>query len=108
VVPKKAGTPLDEVRGTAGSRLKPRCLLAIGPYHEIMKRKTFSEEIRDAIRRSGRNCNDLANAMNADRTSLYRFTTDKKKGISTKVLDRLAEVLDLHVVMGPERKSAGK
>jgi hypothetical protein len=73
-----------------------------------MKRRSFSEEIRDAIRRSGRNCNDLSNAMNADRTSLYRFMSDKKKGISTKVLDRLAEVLDLHVVVGSEKVSAGK
>jgi hypothetical protein len=88
-----------------GSRLKTRCLLAIGPYHEIMKRKSFSEEIRDAVRRSGRNNSNLSNAMNTNRSMRYRFM-NYETGISTKVLDRLAEVLDFHVVVGSARKSA--
>jgi hypothetical protein len=68
-----------------------------------MKRKSFSEEIRDAIRRSGRNNNNLSNAIKTNRSLLYRFM-NYEKGLSTKTLDRLAEVLDLHVVTGPERK----
>jgi hypothetical protein len=72
-----------------------------------MKRKPFSEEIRDAVRRSGRNNNNLSNAMNTGRNVLHRFM-NYERGMSTKVLDRLAEVLDLHVADGSETESAGK
>jgi hypothetical protein len=72
-----------------------------------MKRKPFSEEIRDVVRRSGRTCNNLSNAMNTDRSVLTRFMNNGT-GMSTKVLDRLAELLDLHVVVGSKRDSAGK
>jgi ribosome-binding protein aMBF1 (putative translation factor) len=72
-----------------------------------MKRKPFSEEIRDAVRRSGRNNSNLSNAMNTQRSVLYRFMK-YEAGMSTKVLDRLAEVLDLHVVVGSNRARAGK
>jgi hypothetical protein len=57
-----------------------------------MKRKSFAEEIRDAIRRSGRNCSDLSNAMNTNRSMLYRFM-NYETGISTKVLDRFRRFL---------------
>lgn len=68
-----------------------------------MARKPFSEEIRDAIKRSGRTNYDLAREMNVVPSTLWRFTQGHC-GISTEKLDKLAEVLDLHVVAGSKRK----
>ena len=83
------------------------CFLSISTYPESMKRRSFSEQIRDAVRRSGRNNNDLSNAMNTVPTVLHRFMKNGR-GVTTTVLDRLAEVLDLHVVVGSKRKGGGK
>ena len=64
-----------------------------------MERKSFSDEIRDAVRRCGRSNYDLADDMNVARSILSRFVHGQG-GISTEKLDKLAEVLDLHVVVG--------
>jgi transcriptional regulator with XRE-family HTH domain len=69
-----------------------------------MARKLFSEEIRDAIRRCRRTNYDLAREMNVAPSTLWRFTQGQC-GISTEKLDKLAEVLDLHVVTGSTRKA---
>ena len=68
-----------------------------------MTRKLFSEEIRDAIRRCGRSNYDLAREMNVAPSTLWRFAQGQC-GISTEKLDKLAEVLDLHVAVGSKRK----
>jgi len=68
-----------------------------------MARKPLSEEIRDAIRRSGRSNYDMAREMNVAPSTLWRFAQGQC-GISTEKLDKLAEALDLHVVVGSKRK----
>jgi hypothetical protein len=45
--------------------------------------------------------------MNTDRSVLSRFM-NSGSGMSSKVLDRLAEVLDLHLVVGSKNGSAAK
>jgi transcriptional regulator with XRE-family HTH domain len=66
-----------------------------------MRRKPFSEEIRDAVRQSGRTNYDIAKAMNIAPSTLWRFVHGQC-GMSIEKLDRLAEALDLHVAVGTE------
>jgi transcriptional regulator with XRE-family HTH domain len=66
-----------------------------------MRRKPFSDEIRDAVRRSGRTNYDIAKAMNIAPSTLWRFVHGQC-GMSIEKLDRLAEALDLHVAGGTE------
>jgi transcriptional regulator with XRE-family HTH domain len=68
-----------------------------------MERKAFSQQIREAVRQSGRTNYDLARAMNVAPSTLSRFVRGQN-GISLERLDRLAELLDLHVVVGRKRK----
>jgi transcriptional regulator with XRE-family HTH domain len=68
-----------------------------------MIRTPFSEEIRDAVRKSGRTHYDLAKAMNVAPSTVYRFAHGES-GLSMALLDRLADALDLHVVVGRKRK----
>ena len=68
-----------------------------------MERIPFSEQVRDAVRRSGRTNYDIAKSMNVDPSTLWRFVQGQT-GISTEKLDRLADVLDLHVKVGHKRK----
>jgi ribosome-binding protein aMBF1 (putative translation factor) len=68
-----------------------------------MIRKPFSEEIRDAIRRCGRSNYDLAREINVAPSTLWRFAQGQN-GISTEKLDKLADALDLHAVVGTKRK----
>jgi hypothetical protein len=42
------------------------------------------------------------------RLIIFRTAEIGDKGMSTKVLDRLAEVLDLHLVVESKNESAGK
>jgi hypothetical protein len=66
-----------------------------------MRRKSFSDEIRDAVRRSGRSNYAIATEMNVCPSTLLRFAKGQT-GLSLALLDRLAEVLDLHVTVGNE------
>jgi plasmid maintenance system antidote protein VapI len=68
-----------------------------------MARKPISEEIRDAVRESGRSGYDIAKHMNVAPSTLHRFMHGQC-GLSMALLDRLAEVLDLHVKVGHQRK----
>jgi plasmid maintenance system antidote protein VapI len=61
-----------------------------------MKCTSFSDEIREAVRRSGRTGYDISKAMNIAPSTLHRFVHGTT-GLSTVSLDKLAEVLDLHV-----------
>jgi hypothetical protein len=64
-----------------------------------MRRKSFSDEIRDAVRRSGRSNYAIATEMGVCPSTLLRFTKGQT-GLSLALLDRLAEVLDLHATVG--------
>jgi transcriptional regulator with XRE-family HTH domain len=68
-----------------------------------MRRKPLSEEIRQAMKESGRTNYDLARAMNVSPSTVWRFV-EGKNGLSLPLLDRLAEVLELHVVVGRKEK----
>jgi plasmid maintenance system antidote protein VapI len=68
-----------------------------------MIRTPFSEEIREAVRRSERTGYDVAKAMNVAPSTLHRFVHGQC-GLALALLDRLAEAIDLHVVIGTKRK----
>lgn len=68
----------------------------------MMKRKAFSDEIRDVVRKSGRTNYSLAAEMKTSPSTLWRFSTGKG-GLSLELLDRLAVILDLHAT-GPKDK----
>jgi plasmid maintenance system antidote protein VapI len=68
-----------------------------------MSRTPFSDEIRDAVRQSGRTGYDIAKAMNVAPSTLHRFVHGQN-GLSMDLLNRLAEALDLHVTVGRRRK----
>jgi plasmid maintenance system antidote protein VapI len=67
-----------------------------------MRRKSFSDEIREEVRRSGRSNYAIATAMGVCPSTLLRFTKGQT-GLSLSLLDRLAEVLDLHATVGGRR-----
>ena len=71
------------------------------------KRKSFSDEIRDAVRDSGRTRNSLCVQLGINPSTMHRFVHGQC-GISVKALDRLAEALDLHVAVGSPAKSGRK
>lgn len=69
----------------------------------MMRSKSLSDEIREAVHNSGRTNYSLAAEMGISPSTLWRFSTSKG-GLSLALLDRLAEILDLHVVIGPKAK----
>jgi plasmid maintenance system antidote protein VapI len=69
----------------------------------VMERKLFSEQIRDAVRSSGRSAYDIARELNTATSTITRFIHGEI-GLSMSMLDKLAEALDLHVVVGRKRK----
>jgi transcriptional regulator with XRE-family HTH domain len=70
-----------------------------------MKRKTFSEQIREAVQVSGRTGYDISKEMNVAPSTLHRFVHGES-GLSLELLDRLAEALDLHVTVGHKQKES--
>jgi transcriptional regulator with XRE-family HTH domain len=68
-----------------------------------MKRTLFSDEIREAIRRSGRSYYDIATQMGVAPSTVWRFLQGKN-GLSLALLDRLADAIDLHATIGLPRK----
>jgi transcriptional regulator with XRE-family HTH domain len=71
----------------------------------MMRAKSFSDEIRDAVRRSGRTGYEISAAMNMAPSTLHRFVHGES-GLSIASLDKLAEVLDLHIRAGKTRKGS--
>ena len=63
------------------------------------QRTQFSEEIRQAIRDSGMYMFEVAKAVRIAPSALSRFMSGER-GLQIHTLDRLAELLDLHVVSG--------
>jgi plasmid maintenance system antidote protein VapI len=72
----------------------------------VRKRSRFSDELRQAIDACGlsryRVCKDLGIAE----STLSRFMSGER-GLTMKCLDRLAALLDLHVVGGKPAKELG-
>lgn len=71
-----------------------------------MSRIPLSDELREAIRRSGRTGYDIAKEMNVAPSTLHRFVHGES-GLSLALLDRLAEALDLHITVGRKRTRKG-
>jgi plasmid maintenance system antidote protein VapI len=68
-----------------------------------MQRKPFSDEIRDCFHRSGRTVYNVAAAMGVAPSTVHRFVHGQN-GLSLALLDRLADVLDIHATIEPKRK----
>jgi transcriptional regulator with XRE-family HTH domain len=64
-----------------------------------MGHTALSDEIREAVRKSGRTNYDVAKVMGVCPSTLWRFTQGQQ-GLSLASLDRLADVLDLHITVG--------
>jgi ribosome-binding protein aMBF1 (putative translation factor) len=63
-----------------------------------MIRKAFSDEIREAVRASGRSCYDIARELNTATSTMTRFLNGEV-GLSLAMLDKLAALLGLHCVV---------
>jgi transcriptional regulator with XRE-family HTH domain len=70
--------------------------------------KRFSDQIREAVRRSGRTRYDICKEMNISQAVLSRFMAGKS-GLQMDTLDRLAEALGLVVsVQTPNKGTKAK
>ena len=69
------------------------------------KRPTFSDELRRAVDDCGRSRYRICRELGIAESTLSRFMSGER-GLTMKCLDRLAELLDLHVAAGrrPSKK----
>ncbi len=68
--------------------------------------KTLSDEIRYAVNGSGLSRYAIAKALGIAESTISRFMNGKG-GLSMDYLDRLAELLGLHIVVKPTKKQRG-
>lgn len=84
--------------GSARNSDSSIAIMAHDAYNADMRRKPFSDELRDAVNQSGRSYYDLAAAMKTPPSTVSRFANGGR-GLSLEMLDRLAEILDIHAVV---------
>jgi plasmid maintenance system antidote protein VapI len=72
-----------------------------------MGHKKLSDEIRDAVNASGVSRYAIAKTLGIAESTMSRFM-NAKGGLSMDFIDRLAELLGMHIVVKPERKQGGK
>jgi len=71
----------------------------------MAKRKTFTDEVKEAIEGSGlRHC-DICREIGLDQAVMCRFMQGRS-GLALPTLDKLAALLDLHVNVGPKGQKA--
>jgi plasmid maintenance system antidote protein VapI len=70
------------------------------------KRYTFSDELRRAVDDCGLSRYRLCNELDIAESTLSRFMSGER-GLTMKCLDRLAELLDLHIAAGRRPKKKG-
>jgi plasmid maintenance system antidote protein VapI len=70
------------------------------------KRPAFSDELRRAVNDCGRSRYRLCKELGIAESTLSRFMSGER-GLTLKCLDRLAELLDLHVVAGKRPEKQG-
>ncbi len=70
-----------------------------------MGKQSFSDQIREAIRRSGRTNHAVARDMGVAPSVVHRFMNGS--GMLTSSLDHLARVLGLRVVVDKRKKREG-
>jgi hypothetical protein len=69
-----------------------------------MRRKCFSDEIRAAVDTCGQSRYRLCTAIGLDQGAMSKSMSGKA-GLSLAYLDKLADVLDLHIVAGRQSES---
>jgi predicted transcriptional regulator len=92
------------------SVLERKRLLAFGRsiwYRLGMGQKKLSDEIRDAVNASGMSRYAIAKALGIAESTMSRFMSGKG-GLSMEFIDRLAELLGMHIVVRPAKKQGGK
>jgi ribosome-binding protein aMBF1 (putative translation factor) len=72
-----------------------------------MAHKKLSDEIRDAANASGMSRYAIAKSLEIAESTMSRFMSGKG-GLSMEYIDRLAELLRLHLVVKAEKKQRGK
>jgi plasmid maintenance system antidote protein VapI len=71
-----------------------------------MVHKRLSEEIRDAVNASGMTRYAICKTLGIAEATMSRFM-NAKGGLSMEVIDRLAELLGMHIVVMPTKKQWG-
>ena len=70
----------------------------------MSRRKLISDEIRDAINNSGKTHLQICKEIELVQPAMSKFMTGRA-GLPMSVLERLADVLDLHIVVGKPPKA---
>jgi hypothetical protein len=70
-----------------------------------MKTQTFSDQVREIIRKSGRTHRSIAKEMGVAPSVVHRFMHGS--GMSTSSVDRLARVLGLRVIVAKRQGEEG-
>jgi transcriptional regulator with XRE-family HTH domain len=76
-------------------------------YRPGMAHKKLSDEIRDAVNASGMSRYAIAKTLGIAESTMSRFMSGKG-GLSMEFIDRLADLLGIHVVVRPTKKERGK
>ena len=72
-----------------------------------MAHKKLSDEIRDAVNASGMSRYAICQTLGIAEATMSRFMNGKG-GLSMEFIDRLAELLGMHIVVRPTKKQGGK
>jgi transcriptional regulator with XRE-family HTH domain len=74
-------------------------------YRVSMGHKKLSDEIRDAVNASGLSRYSIAKNLGIAESTMSRFMSGKG-GLSMDYIDRLAQLLRLHIVVTPAKEQA--
>ncbi len=93
----------------AGSVNRNKTLALSGSiwYRLDMRHKSLSDEIREAVAASGMSRYAIAKALGIAESTMSRFVHGQN-GLSMEYLDRLAELLGMHIVVRPKQEQRGK
>jgi hypothetical protein len=72
-----------------------------------MKHYKLSEEIRHTVNASGMSRYAISKALGIAESTMSRFMA-RKGGLSMEYVDRLGELLGLHVVVRPTKEKGGR
>ena len=72
-----------------------------------MATQTFTDEIRQAIKRSGVTQYAIWNKCGIDKGNMSKFMAGKA-GLSLDLVDQIAAMLDLHVALAPKAKAVNR
>ena len=72
------------------------------------KRIRLTDEIRQAIERSGLSRYRICLSIGLDKSAMSRFMNDPAAGMGCEMLNKLADLLDLHVTTGRKPKAQAK